>query len=163
MSQRIVIAALLSLLAASAHAQYVWIDANGTRQYSDRPPPPGTPQSRILKTPGRQALAPQRQQPAPEPAQAAPAPKASPTLAEQESAYKERVKQRAEQEQKEAAEAARKRDVAARCEAARETQAQMASGIRIARVGQDGQRSYMTDEEKAARAAQASKVLSECR
>ena len=47
----------LQLLAGSAllivanlgHAQFVWVDAKGVKQFSDRPPPPGTPQKNILK------------------------------------------------------------------------------------------------------------------
>ncbi|MFS2019205.1 DUF4124 domain-containing protein, partial [Massilia sp. CT11-108] len=42
---------LAAFLAAPAYAQYSWIDDHGTRVFSDRPPPPGTPPSRILKTP----------------------------------------------------------------------------------------------------------------
>lgn len=50
------LAATLLLLASSlAHAQYSWIDEKGVRQFSDRPPPPGTPAEKILKAPGHAA------------------------------------------------------------------------------------------------------------
>ncbi|MFX8195565.1 DUF4124 domain-containing protein, partial [Acinetobacter baumannii] len=39
------------LLAASAQAQWKWRDAKGNVQYSDMPPPPGTPEKDILLRP----------------------------------------------------------------------------------------------------------------
>jgi len=164
-------ATLLFLAATAAQAQYVWIGPGGTRQYSDRPPPPGTPASKIVKAPGRAApeLAPAP--PAAMPAEGSatdPAakplpPKGPPTLAEQEAAYRARTKARDEANLKAQEEVQRTRQLAERCNAARETQAQLASGTRIARYGQDGQKSYMTDAERAARAAQVNQALQDCR
>ena len=156
--------ALLLFAATAAHAQYVWIGPNGTRQYTDRPPPPGTPASKILKSPGR---------PAPEPATSAEPAAATPTggqaaarapiLAEQEAAFRERSKARAEQEQASQEEAARRRRLAEHCASARETEASLASGMRVARVGPDGEKTYLSDEEKAARSEQVKRALQECR
>ena len=166
-------ATLLFLAATAAQAQYVWIGPGGTRQYSDRPPPPGTPASKIVKATGRAApeLAPAPAPPAAtpvEPVTTDPAakplpPKGPPTLAEQEAAYRARTKARDEANLKAQEEAQRARQLAERCNAARETQAQLASGTRIARYGQDGQKSYMTDAERAARAAQVNQALQDCR
>lgn len=159
-TSRLAGAALLFLAAGLAHAQYVWIDAKGTRQYADRPPPPGTPPHKILQAPGRLAPAPTPQaSDAAKPAAA----KGAPSLAEREAAYKERIKRRQEQEGKEADESARRRDLAARCEAARDARAQLASGIRISRFDANGQQGYLSDEERAARAAQVEQVLKDCR
>ncbi|WP_020655089.1 DUF4124 domain-containing protein [Massilia niastensis] len=168
---------LLRLLGATAllcattlaHAQYVWIDAGGSRQYSDRPPPPGTPAHKILKSPGRQVppLLPAAQGEAPAagaPAAGTPAePRRPAGVAEQETAYRERVKQRAEQERKEAEETQRKRDLAQGCAAAREAHASLGSGMRIARVDARGERGYVSEEEKAARALEAQRALQACR
>lgn len=156
--------ALLFLAATAAHAQYVWIGPNGTRQYSDRPPPPGTPTGKILKSPGRPALEPSTasETPAETPAESKDA-ATPPTLAEQEAAFRERSKARAEQEQKSQEEAERRRRLAEHCAAARETQASLASGIRVARIGPDGEKTYMSDEEKAARSEQVRRALQECR
>jgi len=164
-------ATLLFLAATAAQAQYVWIGPGGTRQYSDRPPPPGTPASKIVKAPGRAApeLAPAlpaampAEGPATDPATKPLPPKGPPTLAEQEAAYRARTKARDEANLKAQEEAQRTRQLAERCSAARETQAQLASGTRIARYGQDGQKSYMTDAERATRAAQVSQALQDCR
>lgn len=151
------IAALLFLAAAGVQAQYVWIEPNGTRQYSDRPPPPGTPANRILKAPGRVLLPPAPVE------EAAPAAKPAPTLAEREAAYRERSKLRTEQERKDEEETKRQRALAERCATARENQAQLASGTRIAQYGQDGERRYLSDEERSARMARANQALQDCR
>jgi len=166
-------ATLLFLAATAAQAQYVWIGPGGTRQYSDRPPPPGTPASKIVKAPGRAnpELAPAPALPATtpvEPVATDPAakplpPKGPPTLAEQEAAYRARTKARDEANLKAQEEAQRARQLAERCNAARETQAQLASGTRIARYGQDGQKSYMTDAERVTRATQVNQALQDCR
>ncbi|RNF27767.1 hypothetical protein NM04_26730 [Massilia aurea] len=161
---RHILGALLCLAATAAHAQYVWIGPNGTRQYSDRPPPPGTPAGKIIKAPGRPAM-----EPATSAATTAETPAENkdaarqPTLAEQEAAFRERSKARAEQEQKSREEAERRKRLAEHCAAARETQASLDSGIRIARIGPDGQKTYMSDEEKAARGEQVRRALQECR
>lgn len=162
---RTTLGALLLLAATAAHAQYVWIGPNGTRQYSDRPAPPGTPASKIVKAPGRPAF--DAQAPAADAAADAPSKpedaKAPPTLAERDAAFRERSKARAEQEQKDLQETTRQRRLAEHCAAARETQAQLDSGIRIAKIGPDGEKTYMSDEEKAARNERVRRALQECR
>ena len=164
-------ATLLFLAATAAQAQYVWIGPGGTRQYSDRPPPPGTPASKIVKAPGRAnpelTPAPPAATPtdgaATDPAAKPMPPKGPPTLAEQEAAYRARTKARDEANLKVQEEAQRARQLAERCNAARETQAQLASGTRIARYSQDGQKTYMTDAERATRGAQVNQALQDCR
>ncbi|MFC0252857.1 DUF4124 domain-containing protein [Massilia consociata] len=172
-------ATALLLAANLAHAQYSWIGENGVRQFSDRPPPPGTPPHKILKAPGRAAQAPLAapvstavSEAGPAATQAGTAPaappdaggrKGPPTLAEREAAYRERVKQRAEQDRKEGLEAQRRRDLAERCELARQAKAQAESGIRVARMNADGERVFLTDEERAADAARAGRALADCR
>ena len=131
------------------------------------------PASKLVKAPGRPNpdAAPSPALPAagPQPAEAADpaakpaAPKGPPTLAVQEAAYRERNKARDEQNRKDQEEAQRVRQLAERCASARETQAQLASGTRIARYGQDGQKTYMTDAERATRAAQVNQALQACR
>ena len=49
---RLTVALALSLGASAALAQYIWLDSKGVKQYSDRPPPPSVPTSKILKAPG---------------------------------------------------------------------------------------------------------------
>ena len=158
-----------------AHAQYAWIGANGVRHFSDRPPPPSTPLHKILKAPGQAAPAPAPESTSAaalsslaaagpsEAAAATPPPKRPSTLAEREAAYRERVKLREEQGKKDQQDAQRQRELAERCQSARQVKVEVASGARIGRIDAGGERSYMTDEEKAAAAARADKILAQCR
>ena len=145
----------LALLPQFAHAQYSWIDEKGARVFSDRPPPPGTPPGRILKAP--RGLA-----PAPEPA-AAPDTSAekppTPGWMEREADYRKRaVKRSKEAEEGLAASKAR----AAACDAARAEQAQLNSGVRLVRTDKNGERDYVSDEERAQRLEKAKRALAQC-
>jgi hypothetical protein len=154
-------ALLLFCCAGAAQAQFVWIAPNGTRMYSDQPPPPGTPAAKILKAPGRPAA------PMTEPAGAPAAPGAvkstRPTLAERELAFSKRAKDRED--------AARKADDAAQeaaiqkafCEGTRKVKRTYESGMRIADVGEDGKQRFITDSERAERLANMNKALKDCR
>ena len=146
---------LAALLAAPAYAQYSWIDDHGTRVFSDRPPPPGTPPSRILKTPRGAAST-----------EAAPAetPKpAAPALADRDADFRKRATERDTEERKAAEEAQRKADNAAQCAAARRSEAVLTSGVRVAELDDKGERVFVTDDEKARRLAQVRRVLAGCR
>lgn len=145
--------------AGAVQAQFVWIAPNGTRQYSDQPPPPGTPPSKILKAPGR---APISTEPAPLPAEPAARPKA-PTLAERDADYRKRLAQRDEAERKAHAEAQAAAAQAEYCKAMRNSKRMTDSGIRIAEVGADGRQRFLSDSERAERAAGIDKALAGCR
>ena len=161
---RLLAATALLLGGSVAHAQYSWIDANGVRHFSDRPPPPSTPSHKILKAPGRAAppVPPAALDAAP--AADAPAPAKGPkTLAQREEDYLARTRLREEQERKEAAEAQRRRDLAEHCRDARQMRAQVESGVRIAKFDAKGERSFLTDEERSAQLARVNKALAQCR
>jgi len=166
---RSIAAAMLLLAATAAQAQYAWIGPNGTRQYSDKPPPPETPASKILKSPGRMNTLSEAPSPAPAEGAAAPigakaeAPKGPPSVADREAAYKERQKTEAEAQQKAQQEAQQQQQKAAACASAREAQAQLASGMRMAKVDENGQRGYMNDAERAARTQRVNQALENCR
>ena len=147
--------------AGLAQAQFVWIAPNGTRQYSDQPPPPGTPASNILKAPGR-PVAPLAPEPEPAAATAAGKPKAM-TLAERESDYRKRAQERVEAERKAAAEA---QDAAAKrvyCDEMRKAQRTYAAGVPIRELGSDGQQRVLADGERARRTADIDRALADCR
>ena len=154
---------LLAALAAHApaYAQYSWIDDHGTRVFSDRPPPPGTPPSRILKAPRTPTAAdlfgPATPAAAPEPAKPAP-----PTLADRDADFRKRAAQRDADERKAAEDAQRKANMAGQCAAARRTEAYLNSGRRLTDLDDQGQRVVVTEEEKARRLAQARRVLADC-
>lgn len=158
------LAAFLALLGASAAAQYAWVDEHGVRQYSDRPPPPSVPKQRILKAPG----SPQRaadDAPAASaggPREAAKDRQAPMTLAEKNAEFQKRQIERAEKEKKAAQEAKLAADQARNCEQAREYQQSLQSGERIVRRDKNGERSYLTDEQRAQELRDTQRMLSEC-
>ena len=153
-------ALLLFFCAGLAQAQFVWIAPNGTRQYSDQPPPPGTPPSKILKAPGR--AAPAQEVPSTDaPAETA-KPKA-PTLADPEADYRKRTKAREEAERKAEAEARRAAERAAHCDGVRKNKQLYDSGVRIADVGPDGRTRFLSDAERAAQSERHTRQLADCR
>jgi outer membrane biosynthesis protein TonB len=159
---RLFAGAALLLAAGLAQAQYVWIDANGLRQYSDRPPPPSTPPEKIIKSPQPVALAIEAP-PAPAPDPKAQPKKGAPTLAEREADFRKRKQEGAEQDKKAAEEAQRKQAQLENCASARQYKAQLESGIRIADTGADGERGYISDADRATRLAKANRIVAECR
>lgn len=164
---RLLAAAALTLVAGLAQAQYVWIDAKGIKQFSDRSPPSSIPDKNILKAPGRPmvAIAPGGlAQPAPAHASVAEtASKAPPTMAERNVEFNKRASDKAAVDKKAAAEAQAKAAKAEQCAAAREYKMQLDSGARIGTVTQSGERAFMGDAERANANAKANKVLAACR
>jgi hypothetical protein len=161
------VAAMLAtlLITPLAHAQYSWIDDNGTRVFSDRPPPPGTPANRILKAPRPSLPPPDAQAPAPAPSTAPSpntAPPAPPSLADRDADFRKRQAQRQADDQKAQQDAARRADNQERCQSIRQEQAQLASGARISQVGSTGERGFLTDEDRAKRMARTQQQLAEC-
>lgn len=162
-------AALLFCCAGAAQAQFVWIGPNGTRQYSDQPPPPGTPRSKILKAPGQPAPAQLAPPAASTPETAAGTatdtakPKGPPTLAEREADYRKRAKAQEESDRKSEQEAKSAAARTAYCEGLRKDKRVIESGIRIVDVGPDGKRRYLSDAERAALNRDKERQMSECR
>jgi len=165
----LLLATLAALAAhAPAHAQYSWIDDHGTRVFSDRPPPPGTPASRILQAPRAPTAAPLYAQPTTDaPATAETKAEATkpqpPTLAERDADFRKRTAQRDVDERKAADEAQRKADLAGQCAAARRNEAALTSGERMADVDVKGERAFLSDDEKARRLVQVRRFLAGCR
>lgn len=165
-SARLLAAAALTFVAGIAQAQYVWIDAKGTKQFSDRSPPSSVPEKNILKSPARPlvAIAPgDVEQPVPTASVAEGARKALPTLAERNVEFNKRASDKAMIDKKAAAAAQAKAAKAEQCAAAREYKMQLDSGARIGTVTQSGERAFMSDAERAMANAKANKVLAACR
>jgi hypothetical protein len=153
-------ALLLFCCAGLAQAQYVWIGPNGTRQYSDQPPPPGTPAAKILKAPGRAAPAPEF--PATQAAPALVTPQPS-TLAAREADFRKRRQDSEEAERKSQAEARQAAAQAEYCENLRKLKRLYDSEIRMTEMGSDGQQRFVSDAERAALAERTASRMSECR
>ena len=155
-------AAAVMLAAAATHlpaaAQYVWLDDKGTKQYSDMPPPPSVPASRILKQPGK--WSPPAASPAGEKPAAAPG---GMSVAEQNADFKKRQAERAEKEAKAAEEAQQAVDKAKSCERARNYQRLLDSGERITQSDKNGERAFLTDEQRAQELRDVKRMLERCK
>jgi len=148
----------LLMFASLSHAQYVWVDEKGVKQFSDRSPPSTIPQKNILKVPRGQAM--------PEPGTpAAATPSATPaaapaSVADREADYKKRQLAKVEADKKAAADASVANNKKAVCDAARAAKAELESGVRL-RTGANGD--YMDDQQRSQAAAGANKTLADCR
>ncbi len=162
------VAALLLSLAAGAQAQWKWRDTAGKVQYSDLPPPQGTPEKDILQRPPGQ-----RQpivvrpigQPATAPAASAPAAAASaPSKAELE----QQAKQKQEQEQQAKRQKDEEKRVAEQradnCKRATANLRMLEEGIRVSRRTDAGETVYLDEKQRAEEVQRARALIaSECR
>ena len=151
--------AISLLFPGTAAAQYVWLDEKGTKQFSDMPPPPSVPRSRILKQPGAAPASVPQDASEEKPAAA----KAEPTIAEKNAEFRKRKAEQAEKEKKAADEAARAAENAKNCERARDFQRTLDSGERIVRTDKAGERSFLSDEQRAQESRDNRRVLADCK
>ena len=151
------IAVMLCVGAANAQ-QYKWKDSRGRTVYGDIPPA-GVKATPMGPVPAAPAAAPAG---GTETAKAAGAKDAKPlTPAEKEMEFRRRVKEAQEAAAKQA-----EKDKAARaqqenCELAREQERTLASGQRVARVDDKGERYYVDDAQRAQELAKARQNVSE--
>ena len=148
--------AALLMCAGLSHAQFSWIDDKGVKQFSDRPPPPGTPQNKILKA-RRMAVAADE---TPAPASTDAKPKAVPaTLADREAEYRKRKTDQAETDKKAGVEADNAKLKAAACASARQSKTVIDTGAPLRE--NNAERSFLTDKQRAERRAEAEKTIAE--
>lgn len=159
-------AMVLLSLATSALAQFVWLDEKGVKQYSDMPPPSSVPNKRILKTPSqslpRGAAEEEPGAAADAAADSKPEAKAPPTVAEQNAAFQKRKTELAEKNKKAEQEAKLASSKAENCARARANQRTLDSGARVAQTDANGQRSFMSDQQRAQQNAQNRETLNDC-
>jgi hypothetical protein len=150
---RIALLALACALPVVASAQWIWVDNGGRKVFSDRAPTPDIPAEHILKAPRGVALP-----PAAAPVAAAPSETATdksgavPKPAGKDKTLEERRKQlaAAEAEKKKAEQAtyvALRNDNCSRAKAAK---AGYDTGARITKFNSQGEREYLSDDERAA-------------
>ena len=148
------IAAVLALIALPAEAQWKWKDKSGHVQYSDLPPPSGTPDQDILSRPSAQ----RRNNPgSPFPAASAASTAQvvgsassplAPKMVEPELEAK-RKKAEAEQVAKNKAEEERVAAIKAdNCARARAHLRTLDSGIRLMRTNEKGEREFLDDKQR---------------
>lgn len=152
----------LAVCAGVANAQqYKWKDSRGRTVYGDVPPAgvQATPLKSVTVQPAAAAAA----APAAGEAGAKAAAKPSKPLtpAEQELEFRRRVKEAQEAAAKQAKEDETERDRRQNCELAREQERTLASGQRVSRVDEKGERYYVDDAQRAQELAQARRSISE--
>jgi hypothetical protein len=146
----LILASLALVTSAQAGTQWKWKDASGAVQYSDRPPPAGTPEASILQRPsGARAV------PAPKPASDADAaasaakPPAGKASAESELDAKRRKAEEEKEAQRKATEEKNAKIRADNCAQARTYQRTLNDGLRIARTNSKGEREILDDKGRA--------------
>ena len=146
-----------------AHAQWQWMDKDGRRIYSDRPPPAEVPEKSILKRPGRPAMTPAAAQAAAEQsgaADSAATPGAAPSATAKGNTIKlpsvdsdlERKKKATADQEAARRKAEEEKFAAQRAENCTRAQADkkiLASGARLARTNASGEREVFDDRIRA--------------
>lgn len=168
---RLCAAALMLCLAGGAQAQWKWRDAAGKIQYSDLPPPQGTPEKDVLQRPSGQrpavVISPYGQAPsAPAPAQASSPAKAAaaPSKAEleQQAKLKQEQEQQAKKQKDEEKRIAEQR--AENCKRATSHLRTLEDGRRVTRRNDDGETVFLDDRQRAEEVQRARAIIaSECR
>lgn len=152
--------AVLGCLALPAQAQWKWRDGSGHVQYSDLPPPLGTPDKDILTRPASQ----KRVSSGPLPVTAAASAAASDVLSAKTSDPElEARRKKAEADQAAKAKADEARNAAIRADNCSRAQQQLKtfdSGIRVARLNAKGEREYLDDSQRANETKQARDAIS---
>jgi len=143
----------LGLVNTSAQAglQWKWRDASGAIQYSDRPPPPGTPESSILSRPANTRSHAAKPLDAASDANSA-ASAAQPAAARPSDAELEARRKKAEEEKAAKRKAEDDKDAKQRednCQRARSYQRSLQDGIRIVRSNANGEREVLDDKGRA--------------
>ncbi len=148
MNNRLLLCSFLLACCPLAHAQWEWKDANNVRHFSDQPPPPSIPPSRILKAP-RGQMPDLRKELAAPPAAAPAAPVRARSAAERDAVATQRKEDAADAARKAAVEAQNKAASAAACDSARGNLRVLESGMRIATTDRNGDPAFLDDTEKA--------------
>jgi len=147
---RIVLLALACSIPVAASAQWMWLDKGGRKVFSDQPPPPDIAPERILKKPGVRSSG----VAAPAVAAADPAAAAAslPKPSGKDKALEEKKKQAeaVEAEKKKAEEAKVASMRAENCARAKTSRANYASGVRLSRMNDKGEREILDDSQRAA-------------
>lgn len=147
--------AIAALLPGLALAQWLWLDKDGRKVFSDRSPPADIPARNILKQPGSAKAAPPAEAEAPASAvAAASAAKAAPAVpkvsgVDKALEEKKKLAEQAEATKKKAEEEKVAKDKAENCDRTKRALAAFDSGQRIRVPNAKGELEYLGDEERA--------------
>ena len=156
---RLLTLGLTYLIATSALAQWQWIDKDGRKVFSDRPPPPEILDKNILKRPAGRAAPLQSQTTTQEPSPAPAAKKIlnSPQLSgvDKDLLAKKKLADDAEAAKKKEAEEKLLKARVENCARAKGAKATFDSGVRVSRTNEKGDREIM---DEAARASEVKRI-----
>ena len=158
--------ACLLAVPALAGAQWMYLDKDGRKVFSDKAPPPETPPGKILRQPGMKKPAEAAEAPAAAAAQAAATPASAPKISGKDKELEARRKQAeaAEAEKNKAQAEAQAKAQAENCARARQMKATYDSGQRIARTNAKGEREILDDSQRAAEVKRLDAVIArDCR
>lgn len=145
-------------LAFSASAQWQWLDQDGRRVFSDRPPPADVPDKNILKRPGSRGTV------TPSPAAPAAAPSAPQAGVDKNLEEKRKQAEAAEAAKRKEEEARTARTRAENCARAQQAKTGVDSGVRMARINEKGEREFMDEAAIAAEGQRLQTIIDEnCR
>ena len=147
---RITLLALACALPLAASAQWTWLDKSGRKVFSDQPPPPDVAPDRVLKQPGLRggaAAVPTVSAAAPA---AAPASLAKPAGKDKDLEDRKKQAEAVEADKKKAEEAKVAAARAENCSRAKTSRANYASGVRLSRMNDKGEREILDDNQRAA-------------
>ncbi|CAN5291880.1 hypothetical protein BH11PSE9_BH11PSE9_03750 [soil metagenome] len=163
----LVLATLIgALIALPAAAQWKWVDKNKQVQYSDLPPPLGTPEQDILQRPAsaRRAATPAAPAVASSASPAASGAVLAPKGVEPELEAKRRQAEQEQAAKKKTQDDAANAAKAQNCARARDALRSLESGVRISTVNKQGEREFMDDAGRAAETRRARDVVaSDCK
>ncbi len=131
-----------------------WVDADGNVQYSDQPPPANVKAKTLRSTSDAPILT------SASGVAASSAPPAAKTLAEREAELKKAQKAKKDAADKAAQEQALKEENQANCDAFKQNLRTLQEGMRIVEVNANGERSFVTDEQRQQRIAKAKQDIS---
>lgn len=158
---KLLLLALACTWATGAFAQWQWLDKDGRKVFSDRPPPQDVPEKSILKQPHMAGQP--RQQAATTAATGTDTPaaaQAAPGQGKDRQLEDNKVKAEAAEAARKKADEERQAKVRAdNCARAKRTKAQLADGQLVAHVNAKGERSFMDDATRAAELRRADEVI----
>jgi len=146
------------LMLSSAHAVAdlsKWVDENGKVHYSDQPPPANVKAKTLRSTPDTPPSLTSASGVA-----ASSAPPAVKTIAEREAELKKAQKAKKDAADKAAQEQAVIEENKTNCEASRQNLRTLQEGMRIVEISANGERSYISDEQRQQRIAKAQQDIS---
>ena len=164
--KRFTVGILLASCAGTALAHYVWLNEQGVKQYSDTPPPKSVPNSKILKSPTGSMPASAPTKAAGETViegESAKKDKAPETTAEKNTDFNKRKMAQAEKDKEAEQKAKLAADKKKNCEQASSYKRVLDSGERISRMDPSGERSYISDDERAQEKRDNNRVMDECK